>query len=329
MSVQKENNPENPEIDLLTVFSRIGDFFEWINTLLFRIIRFFVKNSIVVAVLIVVGLGLGKYLDTTQNRYDNRIIVTPNFESTDYLYSKIDLLASKIKLRDTLFLKSIGVEKPSQIASIAVEPVVNVNDLINEEDKGFQLLELMEENEGLMTIVKDTTLIKYYNFHTIKMNTNGTIAEKNTIGPILNFLNTSTYYDAFKKINSQNIQNNINSKEATILQIDGILNQFSSENKNHSGNEKLVYYNENLNLDEVIKTKDSLSGQINKLKIEQYNTNKTIKERGMVLNVKSNKNLKKKLIFILPLVFVGLFVFFSFFISFYKNQSLKALAIKE
>lgn len=321
MSAKRE---DNPEIDLLTVFSRIGDFFEWINTLLFKMIRFFVKNAIVVAVLVVVGVGVGKYLDTTQNGYDNRIIVSPNFKSTDYLYYKIDLLASKIAVQDILFLKSIGIQNPSQIASISVEPIVNVNDLINEEDKEFQLLELMTENEGLKTIVKDTTLRKYYNFHTIKINANGKIAEKNTIDPILEYLNTSAYYDTFKKINSKNIQNNIKSKEATIVQIDGILNQFSSGNESHSGNEKLVYYNENLNLDEVIKTKDSLSGQIDKLKVEQYITNKTIKETGMVLNVKSSKNLKGKLFYMLPLVFVGLFVFFSFFISFYKKQSLKA-----
>jgi hypothetical protein len=323
MSAKREENPENQEIDLLTVFSRIGDFFEWINTLLFRIIRFFIKNAIVVAVLVVVGVGVGKYLDTTQNGYDNRIIVSPNFKSTDYLYSKIDFLASKIAVQDILFLKSIGIQNPSQIASISVEPIVNVNDLINEEDKEFQLLELMAENEGLKTIVKDTTLRKYYNFHTIKINANGEIAEKNTIDPILEYLNTSAYYDTYKKINSQNIQNNIKSKEATILQIDGILNQFSNGNVSHSGNEKLVYYNQNLNLDEVIKTKDSLSGQIDKLKVEQYNTNKTIKETGMVLNVKSSKNLKGKLFYMLPLVFVGLFVFFCFFISFYKKQSLK------
>lgn len=326
MSAKKENNPENPEIDLLTVFSRIGDFFEWINILLFRIIRFFVKNAIVVAVLMLVGVGVGKYLDTTQKRYENRIIVTPNFESSDYLYSKINLLVSKLELQDTLFLKSIGIQNPLQIASISVEPIVNIYDLINEDDKQFQLLQLMKENEGLNTIVKDTTLRKYYNFHTIKIKAIGIIAEKNTIDPILNFLNTSLYYDSLKKINSQNIQNNIKEKEATILQIDGILNKFSSGKENQSGNEKLVYYNENLNLDAVIKAKDSLSGQIDKLKIEQFNTNKTIKEMGMVLNVKSNKTLKRKMIFILPLVIVGLFVFFSFFIAFYKKQSLKANA---
>jgi hypothetical protein len=323
MGKKKEKNPTNPEIDLLTVFSRIGDFFEWINTLLFRTIRFFVKNATVVAVLIVLGIGIGFFLTKVISRFEQKIIVAPNFKSTDYLYSKIDFLTSKIILKDTLFLKSIGIEKPSEIVSITIEPVVDVNNLINKNDENLELLQLMAQNGDLKSIIKETTTNKNFTFHTITMKTAGVISPQNTVEPLLKYLNASSYYDAYNSINSQNIQNNIKTKEATILQIDGILNQFSGTYGKHSNNEKLVYYNEDLNLDEVIKTKDSLSNEIGKLKIEQYNTNKTIKEKGMVLNTKSSKNLTGKLIFILPLVFVGLYVFFSFFISFYKKQSQK------
>jgi hypothetical protein len=326
MSINVPNNREDQEVDLLLVFNKIGDFFEWINTLLFRIIRFFIKNAILVVVLILVGFGVGKYLQKSNNSYDQKIIVVPNFKSTEYLYSKIDLLGSKIVLQDTLFLKSIGIKNPLQIASISVEPVINVNDLINEKDKEFQLLELMEKNEGLKSIVKDTTLRKYYNFHSITINTNGAVSSKTTIDEILNFLNKSSYYDGFKKINSKNIQNQIKIKGGTIDQIDGILNRFSVA-RNSSSNDKLVYYNENIDLDKVIRTKDSISDQIGLLKIEEYNTDKTIKEKGMVLNIKNNKTVRGKLIFILPLLFVGLFVFISFFISFYKKQSIKAKVI--
>jgi hypothetical protein len=42
--------------------------------------------------------------------YDHELIVQPNFGSTDYLYSKVELLASKINERDTVFLKSIGIK---------------------------------------------------------------------------------------------------------------------------------------------------------------------------------------------------------------------------
>ncbi|TRX37851.1 hypothetical protein FNW52_02835 [Flavobacterium sp. ZT3R18] len=289
-------------------------------------IRFFVKNAIVVVVLVVVGVVVGKYLQKSNNSYDQKIIVVPNFKSTEYLYSKIDLLGSKIALQDTLFLKSIGIQNPLQIASISVEPIVNVNDLINEKDKEFQLLNLMEANEGLKSIVKDTTLRKYYNFHSIKINTNGVVSSKNMIDPILNFLNKSSYYDAFKKINLQNIQNQIKIKEATIIQIDGILNQFSVATS-QSANQKLVYYNENIDLDKVIKTKDSISDQIGLLKLKLYSADKIIKESGMVLNTKKYKSIQGKLIYLLPLVLVGLFIFINFFISFYKKQSVKAQEI--
>jgi hypothetical protein len=331
MSAKRESNPENPEIDLLTVFSRIGDFFEWINTLLFRIIRFFVKNAIVVAVLVVVGVGVGFFLKKVDTNFEQKVMVAPNFKSTDYLYSKIDFLASKIALRDTLFLKSIGIQKPSKITAISIEPVIDIYNLINKDKDGknLELLQLMAQNGDLKSIVKETTTGKNYALHSITINTVGGVSSKSTIEPLLKYLNTSTYYDAYKKINSQNIQNKIKSKEATILQIDGIINQFTRTYGNHSSNEKLVYYNENLNLEGVIKSKDSLSAQIGTLKIEQYNTNKTIKEKGMVLNIKNNKTVKGKLIFIIPLLFVGLFVFFSFFVSFYKKQSLKEKAITE
>ncbi|PKB16749.1 hypothetical protein [Flavobacterium sp. 5] len=320
MSVPNENNSE---IDLLTVFSKIGDFFEWINTLLFKAIRFFVKNVIVVVILIIVGAGAGYFSLNVNPRFEQKVMVAPNFKSTDYLYTKIDFLAYKIALRDTLFLKSIGIHKTSAIVSIAIEPIVDIYSLMNKDGKNMELLQLMAQNGDIKSIVKETTTSKNYALHTIIIKTAEVVSVENCIEPILKYLNTSPYYEAYKKINFQNIQNKIKSKEATIFQIDGILNQFSGPNGNHVNNEKLIYYNENLDLDGIIKTKDSLSDLIATLKIEQYNTDKTIKEKGIVLNLKDSKTIKGKLIFILPLLFVGLFVFFSFFNSFYKKQSLK------
>lgn len=326
MGKKKEKNSKNPEIDLLTVFDRIGEFFEWIKTVLFRIIHFFVRNAITVIVLIVLGAGIGFFLNKTIDRYEQKIIVAPNFKSTDYLYSKIDFLASKIASNDTLFFKSIGIQKPSEIVDIKIEPVVDVNNLMNEDGKNIELLQLMAQNGDLKSIVKETTTNKNFTLHTIILKTRGIVTNQNTVEPLLNYLNASPYFDFYKKISIQNIQNNIQRKEATILQIEGILNQLSGTYGKHSTNEKLVYYNEDLNLDEVIKAKDSLSNEVYKLKLEQFKSSKTIKEEGVVLNIKNTKSLLNKLIFILPLLFVGLFVCFSFFISFYKKQSLKAIS---
>ena len=324
MHTKIPHNNTDQEVDLLMIFSKIGDLFQWITTLLFKIIRFFVKNAMVVVVLVLVGVGVGYFWNKVSPRFEQKILVAPNFKSTDYLYSKIDFLAYKIAVKDTVFLKSIGIQQPSEIASITIEPIVDIYNLMNKDGKNLELLQLMAQNGDIKSIVKETTTSKNYELHSIIIKTDRVISAKNCIEPLLKYLNSSAYYDTFKKINLENIQSKIKSKEGTILQIDGILNQFSDVYGHHANSEKLIYYNENLNLGEVIKTKDSLSVQIGKLKIEQYNTDKTIKEKGIVLNLKDNKSVKGKLIFILPLVFVGLFIFFSFFLSFYKKQSLKA-----
>jgi hypothetical protein len=50
---------------------------------------------------------------------------------------------------------------------------------------------------------------------------------------------------------------------------------------------KLIYYNENNQLNSIIKTKDSLSSAMALLKIELLNSNKIINDNAIVLNVKS------------------------------------------
>ncbi len=54
-----QHNPENQEIDLTQISKKIRSFFERINTLIFKCIQFFVKNAIVIVILLIVGVGLG------------------------------------------------------------------------------------------------------------------------------------------------------------------------------------------------------------------------------------------------------------------------------
>ena len=104
---QNTNNSENQEIDLSMISNKIKGFFDGVAFSIFKGILFLKRNFLILGILLVVGVGFGIFLDTTNNSYDSEIIVKPNFGSTDYLYSKIDLLESKIKNRDTVFLKTL------------------------------------------------------------------------------------------------------------------------------------------------------------------------------------------------------------------------------
>jgi hypothetical protein len=98
MSTASQNNSDNQEIDLSEISKKIGGFFEGISTRIFRGILFLKRNILVIAILFVIGVGLGFYLDKTSKSYDHQVIVTPNFGSNEYLYSKVNLINSKIKV---------------------------------------------------------------------------------------------------------------------------------------------------------------------------------------------------------------------------------------
>lgn len=317
-----QHNPEDQEIDLMLFFKKIGDFFQWLNTLLFKSIRFFVTNAIIILILLIIGFGVGLYLDKNQKTYNHQIIVAPNFKSTDYLYSKIDLLASKINEKDSLFLKSIGVEDPLALSKITIEPIVDVYKFVNTNEHNIELLELMAQNGDLKSIVKESTTSKNYNYHTIILSTNRVIAKKDFVEPILNYLNTSSYFGEVQKISTSNIQQKIKGKEEIIVQIDQILTEFSNKIGSNKTNNNLIYYNENTQLNSIIKTKDSLVNALSSLKIDLFNSSKIINDNAVVLNIKNNKSVNGKLKFILPLALLLLFISVSFFMSFYRKQTL-------
>ena len=85
MSEMPQHNTDNQVIDLTQVSKRIGLFFDSISTSIFKGILFLKRNLIILAVLFIVGAGLGFYLDSNNKVYDNQIIVEPNFGSVDYL----------------------------------------------------------------------------------------------------------------------------------------------------------------------------------------------------------------------------------------------------
>jgi hypothetical protein len=322
MGAQKENNPENPEIDLLTVFSRIGNFFEWINTLLFRIIRFFIKNAIVLAVLVVVGVGVGKYLDSTHKVYDSRIIVSPNFESSDYLYSKINLLKAKIAEADTVYLKKVvGIKQPKTLKSIDIKAIPDVYQFIEDKEKNFDLIKLMSEDAGLQKVLSDTITSKNYTYHKIYLTTNGLVNDQDFVQPLISYLNKSDYYDKIQAISLKNLQQEIVQNDTILAQINTVLNGFSKGN--NTRNDKLVYYNENTQLNDILKTKEELIKNQGKNRVKLVRFDKTIKEISSILNVKKSQKIGGNFTFFLPVLFVILFIVLRFFIMFYKKQSLK------
>jgi ATP-dependent Zn protease len=105
------------------------------------------------------------------------------------------------------------------------------------------------------------------------------------------------------------------------------LSGFSSEVKG-TKSDKLVYYNENTQLNDVIKTKDALINEQGNHRVELVGLDKVVKDNSTTINIKNTKSTNGKMKFILPVLFVLIFIMIRFFIAFYKKQSLKEQHVK-
>lgn len=321
MSTKVPQNNEDQEIDLVVISKKISNFFNGINTSIFRAIQFFIRNWIIVLILILTGFGLGWFLDSTQKSYKHEIIVAPNFGSTDYVYSKINLINSKIKEGDTLFLKNtVGILQPKNLKIIEVKPVADVYNFIKNKPENFELIKLMAEDGDIKKVLEDNMTSKNYTYQTIILSTKEKISEDNLIKPLLNYLNTTDYYSKIQKEVYKNVESKMKQNDSIIKQIDGILSNFSNSTSGARKNEKLMYYNENTQLNDIIKTKNDLINEQANQRIDLISYDKIVKENSVTINLESIKYVNGRLKFVLPILFIALFGFIYLFKAFYNRQ---------
>lgn len=315
------SNQNEKEISFSDISKSVGSMFQRLNRFIFTSIQFVIRNIIVLLILIVIGVGLGYYLDKTQKVYDHQIIVSPNFGSVDYLYSGVELINSKIKERDSVFLKSIGFAKPSKLIQVEIKPVIDVYKFVNRtgNEIDFQMLKLMAENGDMKKIVEDPTTSRNYTSHSITFSTKNRTTNKQTIEPLLKYLNSSDYYKKVQQQTLKNVELKMAANTRTIAQIDGFLDELARNDMNASRT-SAVYVNENRQLNDVIETKDKLLQEQAYLRLELVGYDKIVKDSTIITNIENKKAANGKMKLLLPFIFVLIFLIITVFISFYKSQ---------
>lgn len=318
------NSPQNndsQEIDLSQISRKIGGFFDGIIFNIFRIIFFLKRNIVLVGILLVLGAGLGYFLDKTNKNYQNQIVVIPNFDSVDYLYSKIELINSKVKEGDTIFLKNVvGIKNPKKLGLIEIKPITDVYKFIKDKDNNFEMIKLMAEDGDIKKIIEENVTSKNYPYHLITFSTSEETSLDKTINPILNYLNQSDYYAKIQKEYVNNVKVKMIENDTIIKQIDGFLNSLSKSINSSQKSDKLVYYNENSQLNDVIKTKDQLVYEQGSHRLELVNLDKIIKDNSVTINSKNSTGINGKMKFIIPLFFILILILLKVFRKVYQKQ---------
>lgn len=309
-------NSQEQEIDLSQIGKSISKLFQKGINSCFDLLFFIQKKLIIVFVLLVIGGGLGFYLDKEPN-YTSDVVVIPNFGSNEYLYSKVNLMSLKLKEKDQAFFTKIGIKNIKDFISIEIQPVNGIYNFINKEEQknNFDFIKLMAEDGDIERVLQDKTTSKNYYLHGLNIKTAIVYNQKDLIDPILNFLQQSEYFLKLQKIQQYNLEEKLAANKSIIAQIDQIVLSLN-QNKTGSG----VSISENTGLSDLIQKKDYLILENQKLATNRLEFEKIIKDQDIVLNQMNTSGANNKMKFILPLLFVLFYLLGYWFSKVFKQQ---------
>ena len=323
--MENQNTNQNPDVDLSAVKQQLKNYFTKANDSFFDIILFIKRNIIAIVILLIIGVGLGIFLDTTSKVYSQKIFVTPNFGSVDYLYEEVGLLSAKVKEHDTLYLKKMGIQNVKKVSKIEIEPIVDIYDFINDRIPGqdnnkIDLFKIISENGEVDKIVEEKTTSRNYKYHVITITTTEKFGYKQLVTPFLDALNSNPYWLQVQTQTLNNLKLKMKANNAMMVQADKILAEYGNIQPGTSG---VTLRTDNTNIADIFNFKNSfISDQaLNRLNAIDYQ--KIIKDRGSVLNIRETGVTTGKMKLILPLLLLILFIAFIKFRNYYRSQLAK------
>lgn len=317
-SNQPTNTSSEQEIDLSKIGTSISNWFQNTSLRIFKLLLFFKNNALIIGILFIIGAALGWFADQKIKSYSHQLILSSNFGSTDYVYSKFELLNAKIKDKDTAYLKELGFAKTKHIGQFKIKPIVDVYQFIDGKESNFEFLKLMAEDGDLKKIITDNITSKNYTYHMVTFGTSKAFRSEEIVAPLMNFLNDSDHFKKMQKEYLNNLDIKLKANDSIITQIDRLLAEFS-KNSTSSKSSSLVFYNENTQINDLLTTKNQLINESGTLRVQLVNMDKIAKESSVFINIPNNSGLTGKIKYILPILLILTFGLFKGF----KKWSLK------
>ncbi len=306
-------NSQDQEIDLGQIGKGINNFFQAAIDSFFKFIFFLKKKLIVLIILGVLGVVAAFLLGS--KRYIHEVSVIPNFKSNEYLYTKIAQINTKLREKDHAFFSKIGIQNSERIKKIEIEAYPALFSFVNDKvhENNFELIKLMTEEGGMDKIMNDESIGMNYYHHKITITTEGMLPKEAFITPVLNYLNTSTYFETQQKINLKNVQDKIVLNDSLIAQIDKIIGLLSSNSSNTT-----VSISEKNSLPELVQKKDELIYANQSMRLTESNFDKIVKEESCVINIR-----KFDPLLLNPKVFLPLLLIFGYLLGYALFQASK------
>ncbi len=293
------NKVDNTSTDITmgSLFSILKQSINKFILMFFRLMNFIRKNIRIIFILIIIGFSIGFYLDySSKKSYRNEIVITPKFNSVDYLYETVNNYKYNIKNIDKKYSKHIKEVKISAIEDVFA--------FIGEKEVNLETFKVLAENGDVKKILADENTIRNYKYHKVTIFTD-TINNKEIVQSYLKSLNNNKYFLEKQKISKKNTLLKINYYKQSINQINQILDKIGSNENVASSNNLNI--NTNSQLNEIIQTKATYVENLNWLEADLIEQDKVIFDISSNLNILEDKSVFLLKSFLFPVVLMILF----------------------
>lgn len=294
------NQNSDNEVELGNFTGRVSNFFDSFLGGIFNFIQLLYRNKWITLSLIVIGVALG-FLQTflSKPKFKNEVIVAANFNSNEYLYSKVKNFGA-MKAAASTPLDSILL---TGISSVDIEPVYNAFDFLLSNYQRMEAFRILSERGiDIEKYLKSKVAEKSYRYHKITFVTE--IKPDSTDLVINNFLDKVNSTDYFKKrmqFEKVNLAAKREELQRSVDQLNGMFESFGKESTTGS----TVTSNDYSDMDKLFMSKEYLLDQINFIDAELLESDKVVFDVFRTVN-KSTGFPIPPFIYI-PLIFILIF----------------------
>jgi len=319
------------EMDLTDIFSLIGRLCKNVIYSFFRVFDFIVKRWWVFIVLIITGVIIGFTLKQGPT-YEANLLLKTNFTSQAYVYTAIEQFNKNLEEGDTAFVTSLGKSPETfSIKQVAVEPVVDVVDLINyigENDRALgemtREFKLLDDRELFAT----DRFLSNYKFHKLKLALDSDKSLED-INSFLAFINDNPYAKELKKEGLKNHKDYLDNQEESIVQVNELINSYSKDisKLEQMDREGFYFNNQSDNISQLFDIKTNL---VKDLEIDKndYVSYTNLAVIVSDIQVAQKSSIMDNLLIIFPLGLVIGFLILSGILSVYKSYKRETAVLK-
>lgn len=319
----EQRNTNAEEIDLGYFFKQIVNFFRGVARLLFKVFDFFKKYIIWIVLLIIAGIVLGYFAErNSATMYQNKVLVIPNFESTDYLYDKVEEINLKRKQGDSVFIKQFTGENWRRFATIEIEALPDIYNFVTESREQLDAFRIIFENQELSEFLEDNTTSRSFKYHRLNFYVAGEDAPM-VVDNFLAYFNENEFFKGYQKIYQENMALRIDKAMKTANNIENIMVALSYVPEEKDGVLSLTA-NSNSDMFELSDYQEVLLAkklEIEKMQHDQDQIVKVVSKNYKIVD-KGIFGFSKKVKFPIYLILLFSFVFFIL----YLFRTLRAFA---